>query len=145
MKFSEGCFSNSRQLLPGLRPSFGTVPSAGFGRRLQVSENGRFLVRDDGNPFYWFGDTAWELFHRANREDAEYYLNKRSEQCFTVIQAVVLAEFGGISQPNAYGDLPLVDGNPAQPNESYFHHVDWIVKKANQLGLTVGLLPTWGD
>lgn len=27
--------------------------------RLKVSDNGRFLVRDDGTPFFWLGDTAW--------------------------------------------------------------------------------------
>jgi hypothetical protein len=113
--------------------------------RLRVSENRRFLVRADGAPFYWFGDTAWEIFHRANREEAEKYLKKRAEQGFTVIQAVVLAEFQGIREPNAYGALPLVDEDPTRPNEAYFSHVDWIVLLANQLGLTIGMLPTWGD
>ena len=113
--------------------------------RLQVSENRRFLVRADGAPFYWFGDTAWEIFHRANREEAEQYLKKRAEQGFTVIQAVVLAEFQGIREPNAYGDLPLVREDPTKPGEAYFSHVDWIVMLANQLGLTIGMLPTWGD
>jgi Protein of unknown function (DUF4038)/Putative collagen-binding domain of a collagenase len=112
---------------------------------LQVSENRRFLVRSNGAPFCWFGDTAWEIFHRATREEAEDYLQKRVEQRFTVIQAVVLAEFDGIRNPNAYGDLPLVNEDPATPNEAYFRHVDWIVREANRLGLTLGMLPTWGD
>ena len=113
--------------------------------QLRVSENRRFLVRTNGAPFYWFGDTAWEIFHRANREEAEHYLQKRVEQGFTVIQAVVLAEFQGIREPNTYGDLPLVNEDPTTPNEAYFSHVDWIVSEANRLGLTVGMLPTWGD
>ena len=113
--------------------------------QLQVSENRRFLVRSNGAPFYWFGDTAWEIFHRASREEAEHYLQKRVEQGFTVIQAVVLAEFQGIREPNAYGNLPLVNEDPATPNEAYFRHVDWIVRLANRLGLTLGILPTWGD
>ncbi len=113
--------------------------------RLKVSENGRFLVTADGRPFFWLGDTAWELFHRLNREDAEKYLRKRAEQRFTVIQAVALAEFDGLTEPNAYGHVPLGNNDPTQPNEEYFAHVDWIVAKANTLGLHVGLLPTWGD
>jgi Protein of unknown function (DUF4038)/Putative collagen-binding domain of a collagenase len=112
---------------------------------LRISENRRFLVRANGAPFYWFGDTAWEIFHRSNREEAEDYLKKRAEQGFTVIQAVVLAEFQGIREPNAYGDLPLVGENPTRPDEAYFRHVDWIVTRANELGLTIGMLPTWGD
>jgi len=39
----------------------------------------------------------------------------------------------------------MVDQDPAQPNEAYFCHVDWIVEKANSLGLVIGMLPTWGD
>jgi hypothetical protein len=145
MNFSRGQFPDAREFLSGLMPSLTADPGAAFRRRLKVSENGRFLVREDGNPFYWFGDTAWELFHRANREDAHHYLKKRAEQGFTVIQAVVLAEFEGIRKPNAYGDLALINENPATPNEAYFKHVDWVVSQANDLGLTIGMLPTWGD
>jgi uncharacterized protein DUF4038/collagenase-like protein with putative collagen-binding domain len=112
---------------------------------LRVSENRRFLVTADGRPFFWLGDTAWELFHRSNREDAERYLQKRSSQRFTVIQAVALAEFDGLHQPNAYGQTPLVDDDPTRPNEEYFRHVDWIVARANALGMYIGFLPTWGD
>jgi Protein of unknown function (DUF4038)/Putative collagen-binding domain of a collagenase len=113
--------------------------------QLKVSDNRRFLVTTDGKPFFWLGDTAWELFHRATREDAERYLETRSKQRFTVIQAVVLAEFDGLHTPNAYGQVPLVDEDPTRPNEDYFKHVDWIVAKANALGMYIGLLPTWGD
>jgi hypothetical protein len=113
--------------------------------RLKVSDNGRFLVTADGQPFFWLGDTAWELFHRATREDAERYLQTRAKQRFTVIQAVALAEFDGLHTPNAYGQIPLTGDDPARPNEEYFKHVDWIVAKANALGMYVGFLPTWGD
>jgi hypothetical protein len=113
--------------------------------RLRVSENHRYLVRTDGTPFFWLGDTAWELFHRASREDAERYLRNRAERRFTVVQAVALAEFDGLHVPNVYGERPLRDDDPTQPNEAYFAHVDWVVAKANELGLYVGFLPTWGD
>jgi hypothetical protein len=113
--------------------------------QLRVSDNKRFLVTADGRPFFWLGDTAWELFHRLTREDADRYLQQRAKLGFTVIQAVVLAEFDGLGAPNAYGHTPLADNNPDRPNEEYFAHVDWIVARANALGLYVGLLPTWGD
>lgn len=48
------------------------------GDRLQVSENRRFLVHEDGQPFFHLGDTAWELFHRLNREEAARYLDNRA-------------------------------------------------------------------
>lgn len=42
--------------------------------RLTVSRNNRFLARADGSPFFYLSDTAWELFHRLNREEARTYL-----------------------------------------------------------------------
>jgi hypothetical protein len=112
---------------------------------LKVSANGRYLVHDSGKPFFYLGDTAWELFHRLGREDADLYLENRSRKRFTVIQAVVLAEFKGLYVPNFYGDLPFVDMDINRPNEGYFKHVDYIVGKTNALGMYVGMLPTWGD
>jgi hypothetical protein len=112
---------------------------------LRVSDNKRFLVTRDGRPFFWLADTAWELFHRLNREDADRYLRNRAALRFTVIQAVALAEFDGLTAPNAYGATPLRNNDPTQPNEAYFEHVDWIVQRANALGLYIGFLPTWGD
>jgi hypothetical protein len=111
----------------------------------KVSDKGHYLLDQNGKPFFWLGDTAWELFHRLNREEATDYLKDRADKKFTVIQAVVLAEQGGLDVPNPYGHLPLKDKNPAKPVEDYFQHVDFIIRKADELGLVIGLLPTWGD
>ena len=99
----------------------------------------------DGTPFFYLGDTAWELFHRLNREEADHYLEDRAAKGFTVIQAVVLSQLDGLTRPNPYGALPLNDQDPAKPNEPYFKHVDYIVDKAASLGLFIGMLPTWGS
>jgi hypothetical protein len=112
--------------------------------QFSISSNKHYLLKD-GKPFFWLGDTAWELFHRLNREDADKYLKHRSEQGFTVIQAVALAEFDGLNTPNTYGEKPLLDNDPTKPNEKYFEHVDYIIDKAAAYNLNVALLPTWGD
>ncbi|MEP6736230.1 MAG: glycoside hydrolase family 140 protein [Chryseolinea sp.] len=113
--------------------------------QLKVSENKRFLATSDGKPFFWLGDTAWELFHRLNREEVDKYLKNRADKGFTVIQAVALAELDGLHDPNPYGETPLENDDPTKPREAYFQHVDYIIKKAEQLGLYIALLPTWGD
>ncbi len=113
--------------------------------RLVVSENKRFLVHEDGTPFFYLGDTGWELFHRLSKTDTEKYLENRRAKGFTVIQAVVLAELDGLNTPNAEGNRPLIDNDPLKPNEAYFTHVDWVIKKAGEKGIYIGLLPTWGD
>lgn len=119
--------------------------------RLKVSDNHRFLVTEDGRPFFWLGDTAWELFHRLNREEAVRYLDNRARLGFTVVQAVALAELDGLKDPNPYGHRPLLDNDPARPDvkdgpdNDYWDHVDFIVREANRRGLYLGFLPTWGD
>lgn len=112
---------------------------------LQVSDNDRYLVHKDGTPFFYLGDTAWELFHRLNREEVDRYLENRRAKGFTVIQAVVLAELDGLNTPNAYGHKPLIDNDLTKPNEEYFKHVDYVVNKAKEKGIYIGMLPTWGD
>jgi hypothetical protein len=118
--------------------------------RLKVSANHHFLVYENGPPFFYLGDTAWEIFHRLKREEVDHYLSVRAKQGFTVIQAVAIGEFDGHTAPNAYGFLPLTDLDPARPatkegpNNDYWDHVDYVVERANNAGLYVGLLPTWG-
>lgn len=121
-------------------------PSVDFSHGpLEVSDNSRFLQHSDGEPFFYLGDTAWELFHRLDREEAEKYLENRRAKGFTVIQAVVLAELNGLNEPNPYGETPLIDNDPARPNEAYFNHVDFVVETAREKGMYIGMLPTWGD
>ena len=122
---------------------------------LKINHDGRFIVKQDGSPFFWLADTAWELFHNLNREEAVEYLSTRKSQQFTVIQAVALAEFDGLTVPNAYGRTPLLkneNGNfdPEFPDidsekYDYWNHVDFIIDAACSLGIYIGLLPAWGD
>ncbi len=111
---------------------------------LKVSSNKRCLVTSNGHPFFYLGDTAWELFHRLSPADVEFYLTTRAQQGFNVIQAVALAEHD-FQTPNYHGDLPLKNNDPEQPVESYFRNVDDVVNRINTLGMVVGFLPTWGD
>ncbi|MHB8971975.1 MAG: glycoside hydrolase family 140 protein [Pirellulaceae bacterium] len=145
-----------RRMLGGLCALIVLAPgSAAFLRAaapdLKISDNRRFLVGKDGEPFFWLGDTAWELFHRLNREEVDRYLESRAKLGFTVVQAVALAELDGLHTPNAYGHTPLIDDDPARPKvhegpqNDYWDHVDYVVRKANSLGLVIGFLPTWGD
>jgi len=70
------------------------------------------------------------------------YLKNRLAKGFTVIQAYVLR---GLGVPNLYGHLTLKDRDPAQPNEAFFENVDYIVNRANELGLVMGLVTSFGE
>ncbi len=125
--------------------------------QIKVSANGKFLETREGKPFFWLGDTDWELFHRLTREEAEKFISIRRDQGFNVLQVVALAEFNGLRQPNRYGDYPLNNEDPTQlaltpgkdPDDTYqydyWDHVDFVIDKIAAQGMYVGLLPTWGD
>jgi len=112
------------------------------GMKLKVSPNGRYLVNQDGKPFLYLGDTAWTLFKRLKREEADEYLQNRLAKGFTVIQAYVLR---GLGVKNVYGDLTLIDRDPTKFNEPFFKNVDYIVNRANELGLVMGMVVTYGE
>ncbi|MFN0291925.1 apiosidase-like domain-containing protein [Pedobacter helvus] len=116
-----------------------------YAQNLKISSNQRYLTDENGKPFFWLGDTAWELFHKLNINDSDYYLRTRAAQGFSVIQATLLAEDDGLKKPNANGDVPFIDLDPNKPNEPYFRHVDEVIRKANKLNLVMAILPTWGD
>lgn len=110
--------------------------------QLKVSRNGRYLTSQDGTPFFYLADTAWTLFKRLSHDEVEEYLTNRVAKGFTVIQAYVLR---GLHVKNVNGDLTLLDGDPTRPNEAFFKNVDWIVNRANELGLVMGLVVTYGE
>ncbi|MEX2591404.1 MAG: DUF4038 domain-containing protein [Anditalea sp.] len=112
---------------------------------LKISQDRRYLVTEENAPFFWLGDTAWELFHRLNKEEALLYLENRASKGFNVIQAVIVAELDGLNTPNANGDKPLINNDPCQPNEAYFKYIDDIIEMAEKLGIYMAILPTWGD
>ena len=140
-----------RSLLVTLITAVASVAFATSLPKLKVSDNHRFLVTESGEPFFWLGDTAWEIFHRSSREDADRYLENRAKNGFTVIQAVALAEMDDLNGRNYYGHRALSDKDPTKPDvkdgpdNDYWDHVDYIVAKANSLGLYIAFLPTWGD
>jgi hypothetical protein len=124
--------------------------------RLKVSDNRRFLVSENGKPFFCLADTAWAIFDRLDRKQAVEYLTVRAAQQFTVIQAVAISLFDADVR-NAQGDLPLIDRDPARPAVTpgadpadalaydFWDHVEYIIDEANARGLYVAMLPAWGS
>ena len=79
---------------------------SGFSQPIKVSENGLHLLNMDGSPFFWLGDTGWELFHRLDRDEVKIYFENRSEKGFNVIQAVWWSTISGTCG-HTYGCNPV--------------------------------------
>lgn len=121
-------------------------------QRLRISDNHRFISYENGAPFFWLGDTAWELFSDLDREEIDAYLSVRASQSFNVIQTVALMDSEHTTAPNVIGQIPLKKNtagawDPSLPDldSGYWDHVDYAVQKAAEYGLYMGLLPSWGD
>jgi hypothetical protein len=129
---------------------------------LKVSSNNRFLVQDFGDgktrPFFWLGDTAWNL-HRLQKTDIDLYLEDRAARGYNVIQGPVLdwtgLETGSLSRNNGYGVAAYTNKNTSTPGlnadvsgaefNDYFDQIDYIINKAESLGMYVVLLPFWAQ
>ncbi|MFO0889803.1 MAG: glycoside hydrolase family 140 protein [Isosphaeraceae bacterium] len=113
------------------------------GMRLKVSPNGRYLVDQDGKPFFYLADTCWLLFQRLDHREVDEYLKDRAGKGFSVIQAYVIRGLGERhpdGNRSLLGESPFIDRDPNRPNEAYFRNVDHVVKRANDLGLVLGLV-----
>lgn len=114
---------------------------------LKISDNHRYLQFENGKPFFWLGDTGWLLPERLDRAEVQYYLQKCHEAGFNIIQIQVM---DGVPSYNIYGQQSLPAGwdlSKADPEGiySYWDHLDYIVKTAEQNGIYIGMVPIWGS
>src|SRR6266542_1282116 len=101
---------------------------------LRVSANGRYFIDYEGQPFFWLGDTQWQLFRDFSLDDAEVILANRQAKGFNVLQVMVTGVGDG-TRPNLAGQPPWANNNPATPNEAYFRQADAIVALALRYGI----------
>lgn len=105
---------------------------------LRVSDNKRYL-RNGGTPFFWMGDTAWLLMQQCSREEAFLYLKNRKEKGFNVIQVTLVHSLPGAKKSS------LAQVKKDATTKEYWDHCVEIVETAQELGLYMALLPTWGS
>jgi len=125
----------------GSEPQIRTLP------KLQVSDNGRYFVREDGSAFIWIGDTSWHV-HAMTTEEMDEYISIRKAQGFTVIQCAVGFPADRKDRVNTYGHHAF--GGPkhrdiGRPNESYWKTIDLWFRKLEDAGLYAAVVSFWGD
>ncbi|MEM7655048.1 MAG: DUF4038 domain-containing protein [Bacteroidota bacterium] len=100
--------------------------------KLAIAENQRFLVREDGKPFVWIGETNW-LFAKLPPKTIDRLLDVRSQQGFTVM-------FVSCREDRYDGGGP---GKITQPNEIWWAYLDEYLEKCEQRNLYVGITLGW--
>ncbi len=106
-----------------------------------LTPRGHYFVADDNGqaqPFFWLGDTQWQLFRDFSLDDAAWILKTRRRQGFNVIQ-VMLTGVGDGARPNIHGQPAWLNQDPSTPNPAYFEPVDAIVRMAREEGLILAI------
>jgi len=110
---------------------------------IRVSQNGRHFVDERGTPFLLHGDAAWSLISGLTKAEAEIYLEDRRSRGFNAI-IVNLIEHKFKGPRNREREQPfLLPGDFSTPNEKYFAHADWVIRKAGEKGILVILAPCY--
>jgi hypothetical protein len=102
---------------------------------LSVSPDGRQLLAGN-EPFFWLGDTAWEIY-RLNPQELDVYFADRQAKGFNVMQGPAL---------HTNSENYLGESNPiaTQPNEQWFAYIDQIIDTAEAHGMYVVPVLTGG-
>lgn len=126
---------------------------------MRASDNGRFIIDENGDPVFVLGDTAWSLTWKLSRSDVDDYLADRRRRGFNAIGMVSYSPWH--IGPNIYGDWPFPVGDDdwehAEPIEThgsdprnadaydYWNHLEYVLARACEHGLYVLLNPTFGE
>jgi hypothetical protein len=110
---------------------------------LKVGPTRRYLVDQENKPFLIHGDAAWSLISGTTKTEAERYLRDRAAKGFNILM-VNLVEHKFKGPRNRDGEAPFTTpGDFATPNEKYFAHADWVIRKAGEYGMVVLLAPCY--
>lgn len=134
-------------LLLGLATIMGHAQKPWDNGRLVISSNNRYLQFENGRPFFWLGDTGWLVPQHLDRAEVEYYFNKCRRAGYNMVQIQVV---DAVPSYNIYGQQSLPYGwdfTKADPEGvySYWDHLDYIVRKAEQNGIYIGMVAIWGS
>jgi len=117
---------------------------------LNVSSNGRYLVDQNGTPFFPNGDVASSLIAQLDSVAVQQYLDDRNAKGINTIWVELIEHaFANDAPNNIYGQGPFsgtLSGGLADfsmPNESYWKYVDYVLEQANARGITVLAFPAY--
>src|SRR5215813_2705289 len=125
------------------RAGFVSVALAAGPYPLRLGAHHRHVVDQSGAPFLIEGDTPWSLIVGLTREEAEQNLENRRRTGFNSI-IVNLIDHKYRGPVNRYGEGPFTaPGDFSTPNEKYFEHADWVIRKAAEKGIQIFLAPIY--
>lgn len=124
--------TSDSQTYPGLELK---LPAYPMPTKLKLDSSQRFLVRADGSPFVWIGDTFW-LFSKLTRQQRIKLLDDRQSKGFNVVMIRVGMGNEEVNEPSGFNEN-------LEPIESHFQEIDHLIAEANQRGMYVAIATGW--
>lgn len=113
--------------------------------RLTVNENQtNFLL--DGKPFFYLADTIWSAFTNITEDEWRYYLRRRKEQGFNVLQINTLPQWDRCMSDTGLYPFATGDGQRfdfTQWNDEYYENAADMCRIAVGEGFIPALVVLW--
>ena len=112
---------------------------------LQVDENKTNFTLD-GKPFFYLADTIWSAFTNVTEEEWEYYLKRRKEQGFNVLQVNTMPQWDRCMSDIGIYPFATEDGQIfdfTKWNQEYYEHAKQMCQKAVDMGFQLALVVLW--
>lgn len=106
---------------------------------IRVSRDHFHFEHDDGSPFFWLADAAWNAPRLSTPRDWIIYTQTRGGQKFSAVEWAV-APGMDLRKHAAFSGTNKIVINPA-----YFQNLDAKVEMMNRAGLLSVIAPLWGD
>ena len=112
---------------------------------LQVADNQRHLSYDDGTPFFYLADTAWEITWKSTYDEVRAYLADRKKKGFSAVQLVTMSHlhFWPEGVHNQNGDSFFLDHDFSRLNPRYFAYMDTLIQAINDHEMVAVIVPVW--
>ena len=112
---------------------------------LKISDTGRYLVDQKGNPFLVAGDSPWSLIVQLDDNDRQTYLEDRQKRGFnSLIVNLLEHKFCTLAPRTRSGLAPFnTPGDFSTFNPAYFDLAHQVVERAGEHGMIVWLAPAY--
>jgi hypothetical protein len=115
------------------------------GQFMTLDSSGKYLVNSiTQKPVFVTGDAAWSLITQLDNSDVDAYLSDRASRGFNYIWCAAADNYYQSNAPkNYYGYSPFGGPDFTNENPNYWTHVDDVLHRAADYGITVGLSPAF--
>jgi hypothetical protein len=101
---------------------------------VRVSRQGWHLEHEDGTPFFWLADTAWNGPLRSSEEGWNFYIEERKRQRFTAVQWVA-TQWRGAPDGDGDSQAAFTGLEEIRINPKFFQRMDQKVEALDRAGL----------